>query len=161
MSELTVTVIRLGLLALLWAFVFSVVGVLRGDLYGTRVVSRSTKPPRGGPDRETPRPTRQPRAIRRGPTNITVTEGSLRGTTVPLTDAGVLIGRNPECTLVLGDDFASGRHVRIYRQGDAWYADDLGSTNGTFLGDQRIGEGARLDVGSRLRIGRTVIELRK
>ena len=36
MSELTLTVIRLGLLALLWIFVFSVVGVLRGDLYGTR-----------------------------------------------------------------------------------------------------------------------------
>ena len=156
MSELTVTVIRLGLLALLWAFVFSVVGVLRGDLYGTRVVSRSNKQ-----GRDAQRPARQPRAIRRGPTNITVTEGSLRGTTVPLTDAGVLIGRNPECTLVLGDDFASGRHVRIYRQDDAWYADDLGSTNGTWLGDQRIGEGARLDVGSRLRIGRTVIELRK
>jgi pSer/pThr/pTyr-binding forkhead associated (FHA) protein len=90
-----------------------------------------------------------------------VIEGSLRGTTLPLTDAGLLIGRNPECTLVLGDDFASGRHVRIYRRDDGWYADDLGSTNGTWLGNQRIGEGARLDVGSRLRIGRTVIELRK
>ena len=43
MSELTLTVIRLGLLALLWIFIFSVVGVLRGDLYGTRVVSRSAK----------------------------------------------------------------------------------------------------------------------
>ncbi|WP_137122838.1 FHA domain-containing protein FhaB/FipA [Segeticoccus rhizosphaerae] len=158
MSELTVTVIRLGLLALLWAFVFSVVGVLRGDLYGTRVVSRSTKQSRA---QETPRPAKPPRAIRRGPTNITVIEGSLRGTTLPLTDAGLLIGRNPECTLVLGDDFASGRHVRIYRRDDGWYADDLGSTNGTWLGNQRIGEGARLDVGSRLRIGRTVIELRK
>ena len=41
MSELTLTIIRLGLLVLLWVFVFSVVGVLRGDLYGTRVVSRS------------------------------------------------------------------------------------------------------------------------
>ena len=40
MSELTLTIIRLGLLVLLWVFVFSVVGVLRGDLYGTRVVSR-------------------------------------------------------------------------------------------------------------------------
>jgi pSer/pThr/pTyr-binding forkhead associated (FHA) protein len=157
-SELTVTVIRLGLLALLWAFVFSVVGVLRGDLYGTRVVSRTTKPSRA---QEAPRPAKPPRAIRRGPTNITVIEGSLRGTTLPLTDAGLLIGRNPECTLVLGDDFASGRHVRIYRRDDGWYADDLGSTNGTWLGNQRIGEGARLDVGSRLRIGRTVIELRK
>ena len=36
MSELTLTLLRLGLLALLWIFIFSVVGVLRSDLYGTR-----------------------------------------------------------------------------------------------------------------------------
>ena len=41
MSELTLTVIRLGLVVLLWIFVFSVVGVLRGDLYGTRVLTRA------------------------------------------------------------------------------------------------------------------------
>lgn len=163
MSELTVTVIRLGLLALLWAFVFSVVGVLRGDLYGTRVVSRTRRSERQRSAGATPqpRPARQPRGIRRGPTHLTVTEGSLRGTSVPLSEQGLLIGRNPECALVLTDDFASGRHMRVYRREDGWYADDLGSTNGTWLGDQRIGEGARLDVGSRLRIGRTVLELRK
>ena len=187
MSELTVTVIRLGLLALLWAFVFSVVGVLRGDLYGTRVVSR-TREPRGKQGRRAqrdrdqrderqrgqqeqrrgqaasppaPRPSRQSRKLRRGPTHVIVTEGSLSGTSVPLSDAGLLIGRNPECALVLSDDFASGRHVRIYRRDDGWYADDLGSTNGTWLDDQRISEGARLEVGSRLRIGQTVLELRK
>ena len=41
MSELTLTVFRLGLVVLLWFFVFSVVGVLRTDLYGTRVSRRS------------------------------------------------------------------------------------------------------------------------
>lgn len=155
MSELTITAIRLAVLALLWAFVFSIVGVLRGDLYGTRVMAR-----RGGaPARQEER--RQPRAIRRGPTTVAVTEGSMRGTTVPLTDAGILIGRNPECALVLSDDFASGRHARIYRQDDGWYVDDLGSTNGTFSGSQRVSQGFKLDVGSRLRIGQTVLELRK
>lgn len=157
MSELTVTAIRLGLLALLWAFVFSVVGVLRGDLYGTRVVSAGRKG--AAPSRAEER--RQPRAIRRGPTHLAVTEGSLRGTTLPLTDAGILIGRNPECALVLSDDFASGRHARIYRHDDGWYVDDLGSTNGTFAGNQKVGQGFKLDVGSRLRIGQTVLELRK
>ena len=37
MSELTVTVLRLGLLVLLWVFVLSVASVLRTDLFGTRV----------------------------------------------------------------------------------------------------------------------------
>ena len=50
MSELTVTVVRLALLALLWIFVFSVVGVLRGDLFGTRVSTRRPPaPPRAAP----------------------------------------------------------------------------------------------------------------
>ena len=41
LSELTLTVMRLGLLVLMWFFVFAVVGVLRGDLYGTRVKRRA------------------------------------------------------------------------------------------------------------------------
>ena len=40
MSELTLTIMRLGLLVALWLFVFSIVGVLRGDLYGTRITNR-------------------------------------------------------------------------------------------------------------------------
>ena len=42
MSELTLTLLRLGLLALLWIFIFSVVGVLRTDIYCTSV-SRLTQ----------------------------------------------------------------------------------------------------------------------
>jgi len=156
-SELTVTAIRLGLLVLLWAFIFSIVGVLRGDLYGSRVVtrSRSSRSPRA----EAPK--RPPRAIRKGPTHLAVVDGSMRGITVPLSDSGVLIGRNPECTLVLSDDFASGRHARVYREGDAWFIDDLGSTNGTFIGNQRVGEHLPLQEGAHIRIGRTVLEVRK
>lgn len=152
MSELTLTAIRLGLLALLWAFIFSIASVLRGDLYGTHVTSRSRGPSA---------PARAPKPIRRGPTRLAIIEGPMRGGSVPLTDNGVLIGRNPECTLVLSDDFASGRHARIYRDGDGWRIDDLGSTNGTYVGDERIGAGIPLTEGSRVRIGQTVLEARK
>ena len=38
MSELTITLLRLGYLVLLWAFVLSAIGVLRRDLYGTRIM---------------------------------------------------------------------------------------------------------------------------
>lgn len=156
MSELTLNIIRLGILALLWAFVFSIVGALRGDLYGTRVLTRTGG---GRSERST---SRQPRAVRRGPQTLTVVEGSLRGTTVPLNQGGLLVGRNPECSLVLTDDYASGRHLRIYLGPDAqWYADDLGSTNGTFINNQRIGTGHRLEVGTQIRIGQTILELQR
>ena len=124
MSELTLTIIRLGLLVLLWIFVFSVVGVLRGDLYGTRVVSRTPRKPapagrRGearGPAPATPqkRSKRQPHST--APRTLVVTGGALTGTSLPLREAGTIIGRNPECALVLDDDFASGRHVAASAQ---------------------------------------------
>src|SRR5699024_4604673 len=105
---------------------------------------------------------RTPRAARRGPQTLAVVAGSLRGTTVPLNPNGLLIGRNPECSLVLTDDYASGRHLRIYLGPDGvWYSDDLNSTNGTIINNQRIGTGHRLEVGTQIRIGQTVLELQR
>jgi pSer/pThr/pTyr-binding forkhead associated (FHA) protein len=168
MSELTLTIIRLGLLVLLWIFVFSVVGVLRGDIYGTRVVSRTPRKP--APARRTPAavsaPTAAPRTAKRqprssAPRSLVVTQGPLTGTALPLRESGTVIGRNPECALVLDDDFASGRHARIFHRDEAWFVEDLGSTNGTFLGSQRLTGPVRVEAGSTLRIGKTVIELRR
>ena len=167
MSELTLTIIRLGLLALLWIFVFSVVGVLRGDIYGTRVVSRTPRKPapatrtRGG-DGQAPAARPQKRPAHPGaPRSLVVTQGPLTGTALPLREAGTVIGRNPECALVLDDDFASGRHARIFHRDGAWFVEDLGSTNGTYLGAERLTNPTRVEAGSTLRIGKTVIELRR
>lgn len=158
MSELTITVIRVGLLVALWAFIFSIVGVLRGDLYGVRAPRGEGRRPAS---REERRPVRPPKAVRGGPTHLAVIEGLMRGISVPLSDGGILIGRNPECVLVLSDDFASGRHARVYRDGDGWFIDDLGSTNGTFIGDQPVGQHVPMREGTRVRIGQTVLEVRK
>ncbi|MGO4428080.1 FHA domain-containing protein, partial [Streptomyces sp. MCAF7] len=64
MSELTLTVMRLGFLAVLWLFVIVAVQVIRSDLFGTRVTQRGSAR-RGAPDRPqqrqaaTPPPQRQ------------------------------------------------------------------------------------------------------
>lgn len=161
MSELTLTILRLGLLVLLWLFVFSLAGVLRGDLYGTRVVSKVARRPSRRDDRK--RSAERARRRERGrkvPNHIVVTSGRLAGTSMPLKDSGVLIGRNPECSLVLDDDFASGRHARIVRSDGGWLVEDLGSTNGTYIGQQRINGAVPVQAGSALRIGTSVIELR-
>lgn len=181
MSELTLTLLRLGLLALLWIFIFSVVGVLRTDLYGTTVSRRSQRRARkqeraavaaapqpvsvgasvGAPAAESV--TRRSRRRGRGagpPTQVVVTEGPLTGTALPLRGSGVLIGRNPECALVVDDDYASGRHCRIFPGESGWMVEDLGSTNGTFLGRERLTTPHPVQIGSTLRIGKTVLELR-
>lgn len=171
MSELTLTLIRLGLLVLLWIFVFSVATVLRSDLYGTqvsrRVLSKRQREPAGGrqpaqppADKDPDQPARPARQGPRVPTGLVVTEGQLAGTSLPLGRGGVLIGRAPECTLVLDDEFSSGRHARIFPGQGGWFVEDLGSRNGTFLGGQKLTGTAPVTIGSVLRIGRTTLELR-
>ncbi len=165
MSQLTLLVLQLGFLALLWVMVLSLVGVLRRDLYGTRVVTRRPRgrgkqaapqtPARGRPP--TPRTTPPPDA----PGRLVITAGSLVGTTLSLGQAPVLIGRAPECTLVLTDDFASGRHARLAPGPSGWTVEDLGSTNGTLLNGTPLGGPTPVIPGSVLKIGRTVIELRR
>jgi hypothetical protein len=164
MSELTLTLLRLGFLALLWLLVLSILGVLRRDLFGTRIVRRTPRPagatPAAGP---APAATRRPRSPEPRPSlrTLVVTEGSLRGTTLTLGQAPVLIGRAPESTLVLDDDYASARHTRIYPQDGEWFVEDLGSTNGTVVGSNRLTQPTRLEAGVPVRVGRTVLELRR
>lgn len=162
MSELTLTVLRLGLLAVLWLFVLAVVGVLRADLFGTRVTTRRTEAARPRvrrPAAAAAEPARPKRAT------LVVTEGALRGTTLTLSQAPVLIGRAPDCTLVLDDEYASTRHVRITANpdgtGEGWLVEDLQSTNGTFLGRDRLTTPTPFEPGTPLRIGKTVLELRR
>lgn len=161
MSELTLLVMRLALLALLWFFVFSLATILRGDLYGTRVVARSAKD--RGDAKVKPAKRRLPRPVRTQNESaaLVVTAGGLAGTSLRLKPGGTLIGRNPECALVLDDDYASGRHCRVFHDGSGWVVEDLGSTNGTFVGNRPITEPTPISPGGSIRIGRTVIELRR
>ncbi|MEJ5946744.1 FHA domain-containing protein [Pseudokineococcus basanitobsidens] len=168
MSELTYTVLRLGLLVLLWVLVLAVVGVLRRDVFGTRVVARSSgddgrrrrEPPAPRPAERSPeeRVRREDRTL---PRQVVVVEGPLRGTSLALGGSPVVIGRAPDSTLVLDDDYASGRHARLFPDGGRWWVEDLGSTNGTLLDRQPLGAAAPVQAGAQLRIGRTVLELRR
>ncbi|MGW6916544.1 FHA domain-containing protein FhaB/FipA [Kitasatospora sp. NPDC054939] len=181
MSELTLTVMRLGFLAVLWLFVIVAIQVIRSDLFGTRVNPRSSRrgaaaastaapapaaaapartaqPQQGGPGPQT-----QGGGRRRGaPTQLVVVQGSLAGTTVALQGQTITLGRAHDSTIVLDDDYASSRHARIYPdQTGQWTVEDLGSTNGTYLDRQRLTAPTPLQPGMPIRIGRTVIELRK
>ncbi|HLS01753.1 MAG TPA: FHA domain-containing protein, partial [Beutenbergiaceae bacterium] len=66
----------------------------------------------------------------------------------------------PSCTLVLDDTYASTRHARIFPDNGAWFVEDLGSTNGTYVGSERLYGSSSLPAGVPVRIGQTVIELR-
>ena len=63
--------------------------------------------------------------------------------------------------LLVQDLYVSGRHARLSWDGVRWWVEDLGSTNGTFVDEQRIAPQDRvlLPVGGTLRVGDATFEL--
>jgi pSer/pThr/pTyr-binding forkhead associated (FHA) protein len=163
MSELTLTVMRLGFLAVLWLFVIVAVQVIRSDLFGTRVTQRGSRREAARPQQAAARQQAAPPHQRRtAPTKLVVSEGTLTGTTVALQGQTITLGRAHDSTIVLDDDYASSRHARIYPDRDGqWIVEDLGSTNGTYLDRTRLTTPTPIPLGAPIRIGKTVIELRK
>ena len=154
MQGLVLQLTRVGFLLLLWLFIWSVLRILRTDIYaptGAVMVRRglalrgSILPSRGGHN---------------VPRQLVVIEGALKGTRIPLGTQPVLIGRADDSTLVLTDDYASTRHARLSPRGPEWYVEDLGSTNGTYLDRAKVTTAVRVPMGTPVRIGKTVIELR-
>lgn len=158
MSELAVTLLRLSYLVLLWLFVLFTLGALRRDVFGTTVTSRGKGRPTGStPARSAPAP--QP--SRHSPTRLIVTHGPLTGSAVPLGDTAVIVGRSSTCSLVLDDNYSSSRHARFFQEHGQWYVEDLNSTNGTFLDGQRISNPTPVATGQGVKIGQSVMELRR
>ena len=152
-SELVVALVKYGLLALLWLFVIATVRTIRADLWGTGRAARA-----GGAAAQKPagKPAKRSAARR-----LVVTEGALAGTTISLGEAPVTLGRADDSTLVLTDDYASSRHARLIPGDDAWLVEDLGSTNGTYLGTSKVTRPTPVPLGQPIRIGKTVLELRR
>ncbi|GAA0268027.1 antibiotic biosynthesis regulator FhaB [Actinomadura nitritigenes] len=168
MSDFTLTLIKLAFLAVLWLFVIAAVGVIRADLFGskaaTKAATRAAQPPRppkaGRPQMAAPPPPR--RAAQGGaPSKLVVVQGERAGTVIDLTGVPITIGRANDATLVVTDDYASSRHARLYAQDGQWIVEDLGSTNGTYLGRTKVTRPMPVPPGVPVRIGKTVIELRK
>lgn len=165
MSELTLTLVRIGFLAVLWLFVMSAVSVIRSDIFGTK--APTAKPQRQPKAAAAPKPAaaKAPKASkkqRRGsPTKLQVVDGPNAGQSVPLGDGPVLLGRGTDAAIRLDDDYVSTRHARFATNGEQWFVEDLGSTNGTYLGSQRITSPTPVGIGLQVRLGKTIVELRK
>jgi len=165
MNALTLTLIRLAFLAVLWLFVIAAVGVVRTDLFGPalsarqhrRQVKAQQRPSRAKPARAA----RPGKAARAAPNVLLVTGGTLAGTSIGLSDQQITIGRANDATLVLADDYASSRHARLFPQDGQWIVEDLGSTNGTYLDRQKVTQPTAVPAGVPIRIGKTVLELRR
>lgn len=151
MPALILQLTRVGFLILLWLFVLAAIRVIRADLRyaGSASADAARRADRAGVV-----------GGRMVPTILVVTAGSLAGTRLRLGPGPILIGRAEDSTLVLDDDYASTRHARLLQQGQEYFLEDLGSTNGTYLDRARISTPTPVPIGVPIRIGRTVLELR-
>ncbi|MGP2495555.1 FHA domain-containing protein FhaB/FipA [Schaalia turicensis] len=160
-SDLAFTVFRIGYLVLLWLLVLGAVNTLRRDVFGTVVTPRGKG--RKAADQRRKENRRGRRQARNSepdvPRNVLLKGGPLVGTVLPLGTTPIVIGRSPASTLVLEDEYASGRHARLQPSEQGWWIEDLSSRNGTFVDDERLSEPRLLHSGDVVRIGQTTFEL--
>ena len=158
MNDLVLSLFRLGFLVLIWLLVLSVVGSMRRDLaIGSRA---RTGKPSARELKKNPELAEPEVPARKAATSLEVVEGPLAGSSIPLRGQPIRFGRAQDATVVLDDDYASGRHARLFPQGSRWFIEDLGSTNGTFVGDNQLSRAQAVEPGQRIRIGKTVLELK-
>jgi pSer/pThr/pTyr-binding forkhead associated (FHA) protein len=133
-------IVRLAFLALLYVFLFRVVRTLLRDL----------------------------RAAAREPTTtmgrlvVVASPGAEPPTGhVFALDAITTLGRDVNNAIVVEDPFASAEHAALTFRGSAWYVEDLGSTNGTFVNGQPVSGVATIAFGDELQVGQVRFRLER
>ena len=159
MSDLVVLALKLLFLALLWLFVLFVGNVIRTDMFGRKLATNEVGELQ--PVAELRKQKKKPsRATKKLPTALRVSKGKQEGLTLPLGE-GVKIGRASDCQLILDDDYVSTRHAQIVRTDTGYVVEDLGSTNGTYVNNERVSTPTPFSTTDTLRIGRTLMVVEK
>jgi pSer/pThr/pTyr-binding forkhead associated (FHA) protein len=157
MSPFALTLMKFGLLVLLYLFVWRSLKTVASGLSDR---PRSSAPMPGPPP--SPSPARSPK--RRGgsgvPTSVVIHGKDGRRIGSFKLTGDIEIGRADHCTIRLADTYASQVHARLSARNGSWTIEDLGSTNGTFLNERRLESPSQVRAGDKVRIGTTVLELR-
>jgi pSer/pThr/pTyr-binding forkhead associated (FHA) protein len=153
-TPFALSVIKYGLFALLFLFIWrSMRWVVRG--LTVEPDRRTSRRSRNGDAGSAADPGLPP-----GPSEVVVYADGAKPRTVKMA-ASMVLGRAPECELLLDDTYVSQQHARIFGKNGKWYVEDLGSTNGTFVNEQKLAAPAMVQPGDRIRVGTTVLELRR
>lgn len=151
MSELALTLLRMGFLALLWIFIYVILRLMRRDLnrVDTKYTSKSAV----------------------NPNDLSKARGSAKVNRVLVISAdqedeyelrdGMTFGRSNEVSVQIEDDYASSKHAQLRLESGNWIYEDLGSTNGSWQDRKRISSPVKLKRGTVLKIGNTELRFEK
>ncbi len=152
MSPFVLSVLKYSLLVLLYFFIYRAIKSIAVGLRGER-----------RPRAAAPAPSRPARASRgsKAPSAVQVRSGDGRKLGTFRLRGPLEIGRSESCAIRLEDDYVSQMHARLYGKNGAWFVEDLGSTNGTYLNEGRVAAPVEVRAGDRIRVGKTTLELRR
>jgi pSer/pThr/pTyr-binding forkhead associated (FHA) protein len=145
------TVLQVVLLALLYFFIWRAVRAVVLDLYGPREGRRARAQPRA-------RPTKRARG---NPTKVVLLNERGGKVSSHRLSGTLQIGRASTCDIRPSDNYISQLHAKISDRNGSWVIEDLGSTNGTYLNQRKVTIPTELAPGDRIRVGKTVLEVRK
>jgi pSer/pThr/pTyr-binding forkhead associated (FHA) protein len=146
--DLVLDLLKYAFLAILYVFIARAVRAVYVELNPPPTSTRaaSSKPPA--------------RRAKKAPNKAVIVEGSANQKSFDLSGE-VIIGRGDTCHVVLKDTYVSQAHARIFSRNDAVMLEDLGSTNGTYLNRRKVTAPVELQRGDKVKIGKTVLEMRK
>ena len=151
-TPFALSALKYGLFALLLLFIW------RSMRWAVRGLTVETAPRTRRGSRRSGAPAEP--AVPPGPSAVVIRSEGSKPRTVAVS-GNMVMGRAPGCELPLDDTFVSQQHARLFAKNGSWYVEDLGSTNGTFVNDQRLGAPAMVQPGDKVRVGTTVLELRR
>jgi hypothetical protein len=159
-SELALFLVRTGFLVLLWVFIFSIISVIRADLFGQKVVSRVAQANVPSVFSTSSVAADTSKQAEQKATKLVVTEGDKAGVEIALSGRQLTIGRAGDSDLIVDDEYASTHHAKLVFINGDWLIQDLDSTNGTFLDGQKVGTPMTVSMNTQVRVGQTTFELR-
>ena len=153
MPDIVLDILKYVFLAVLYIFVARAVRAVMIEL--------RPAPATTGPRGQAATAKSSPRRVKKAPKRAVIVEGaSSSGKNFDLGQE-LTIGRADKCHVVLDDTYVSQVHARVFSRGESFFIEDLGSTNGTYLNRKRVGGATELQRGDRVKIGKTVLEMRK
>jgi pSer/pThr/pTyr-binding forkhead associated (FHA) protein len=170
-SPFVLSVLKYAFLALLYFFVYRAIRAVfidmrgnkgrNGRKQGTNGTAVAASPGGGSKPAKTPRIKPQRTGKAKPPVIVIIRDAKGKKLESKKLTGTLQIGRDEKCELRPDDPYLSQFHAKLYANNDVWYVEDLGSTNGTYLNQQRLTGPIEIHANDTIRAGETTLELRR